>query len=130
MDTPTNSEPNGKRPHRLNKTDHRPGAIVNDAKQSRRTPAQVKADAAEKKREEITKAQAEQAEHTAAIQRSAAKEDEIQQQELKLKKHAHRPDLRTLKLAEKQYFAGSSEAEDTSTNGLISLSFFLYIIKC
>ncbi len=86
----------------------------------------IKADATEKKREEIAKEQAESAEHTAAIRRSAAKEDAVQRQEQELQKHALRPDLRTFKLVQKPRelsFIGSSDVEEAASPGLISSGF-------
>lgn len=73
-------------------TANRPGQIVNDTKQKRRTKDQIEADNAAKKAEQAAAKQAAVDNHNAAIQRIAIKESEIQQQEALARRHAARPD--------------------------------------
>ncbi|KAF8964971.1 hypothetical protein BDZ97DRAFT_1918676 [Flammula alnicola] len=83
-------------PQRNSKNDRHPGAIVNETKRPRRNKAEIEADNAKKKEDDEQKAQAISQARKSAIQRSAEKEDAIQQQETNARKHANRPDLPTM----------------------------------
>lgn len=73
-------------------TANRPGQILNDTKQKRRTKEQIEADNAAKAAEKAIAKQAAMDHHNAAVQRIATKETEIQQQEALARHHAARPD--------------------------------------
>ncbi|KAJ6507607.1 hypothetical protein DFH09DRAFT_1334473 [Mycena vulgaris] len=79
-------------------TNARPGNVVNDAKQKRRTKAEIARDNLAKKAEKETKAQEAAKKKDSGVKRIAAAEDEIRRQDEHARATAARPDLFTAQL--------------------------------
>ena len=80
------------RPERAN-ANHHPGQIINDAKQKRRTPQQVRDDKAKAEADAIAKKQAKQLAENRAMRQAALAEDRLRKEDIEYGKHARRPDL-------------------------------------
>ncbi|KAJ7501323.1 hypothetical protein B0H11DRAFT_2275291 [Mycena galericulata] len=95
------------------KSSARPGKIVSDAKQKRRSTQEKAHDELVKEQEKVAKAKATAEAHQAGIQRVADKEDALRLEDQHTRKHSARPDLLTAE-AHRKLTATASPREEAS----------------
>ncbi|KAJ7182269.1 hypothetical protein C8R43DRAFT_1115914 [Mycena crocata] len=95
----------------------RPGKVVINAKQKRRNQEQIEAEALAEEEAETTRLQEEEDLHRSGVQRVAAKEDEIREQDEQAQIHAARPDLVTAQRHREEQ-ATQEQNEDLADNSV------------